>query len=58
MDPIPSRPRFVIGGNLEHVSVPALNVMLHCARESFDAATLRYLSRELGRLADEKEGGK
>lgn len=43
--------------DLQPVNAPALDLMLRCARESFDAPTLRYLSRESGRLADEEEEG-
>lgn len=45
------------GGDLEPINIPATALIVHAARESFDAPTLRYLSREFTRLADEKEAG-
>ena len=40
----------------QHVSVSAKQLIVDCARESFDAQTLRDLSVAFARLADEKDG--
>ncbi len=43
------------GKEPELVEVSALDVLVRCARESFDVKQLRYLSRQFEEMAGEKE---
>ena len=55
--PVSGQPLNEQNNGLRHISISTISLIVDAARESFDANTLRHLSIEFGRLADEKDGG-